>query len=202
MRDKCAHPENCFLEERDLTADIAGLPAYAKSLREKHGKFYGLALCHGITEIRPMQLIELDTLRNMFDVDYFSHIMLAKGFADRRNNIGKGASIVAVSSLGAFISERGMIEYSGAKAALSASMKVLGREVSSNGIRVNCISPSMIKTPMVMSEEIIGVRKEGENLYPFGYGEPADVANMIAYLLSDAAKWITTQNYIVDCGVI
>lgn len=198
MRDKCAHPENCFVESRDLTTDIDQLPAYVKSLREKYGKFRGMAICHGIAAVRPMQMIDYDTMRHIFDCDYFAPMMLAKGFVDKRNNTGRGAALVAISSVAALTNHRGMIEYSGAKASLIASMKALAREVAPFAIRVNTVAPSDIKTPMVLSADShVAVR---ESNYPLGFGNVDDVANMIVYLLSDSAKWITTQNYVIDCG--
>jgi NAD(P)-dependent dehydrogenase (short-subunit alcohol dehydrogenase family) len=197
MREKCAHPENCFIEVKDLTADIAGLPDYVKSLKEKYGKFSGLALCHGITAQRPMQLVDYDTMRNIFDVNYFSTMMFTKGFIDRRNNIGRGASVVAISSYATLGCNRGHSEYAGTKSALSKSMKCIAREVVGFGVRINTVSPSDILTPMTAGARHSDKVKD----YPFGFGEVSDVANMIAYLLSNEAKWITGQDYVIDCLV-
>jgi NAD(P)-dependent dehydrogenase (short-subunit alcohol dehydrogenase family) len=60
-------------------------------------------------------------------------------------------------------------------------------------MRVNCLLPTEIVTPMTG----IPYRK-----YPMGIGEPADVANLAVFLLSGKAKWITGQNYIIDCASI
>lgn len=198
-RNKCEHPENCFIEELDVTSDIDGLPAWVKSMREKYGKFRGMAICHGITDVTPTQLNTYEHMQNIFNCDYFAPIMLTKGFVDRRNNTGRGSTLVAISSYGAMSCNRGMCNYAGAKSALIASMKCIAREVAPFGIRINTVAPSDIKTPMVLNEENYATGRE--NIYPLGYGEVDDVANMIVYLLSDAAKWITTQNYIIDCGV-
>ncbi|MCR5194459.1 MAG: SDR family oxidoreductase [Alphaproteobacteria bacterium] len=201
-KNKCEHPENFFAEELDVTADIDGLPGYVKSLREKYGKFRGMAICHGITDVTPTQMLTYDNIKHVFDCDYFAPIMLAKGFVDRRNNIGRGAALVAISSYGALSCNRGMSNYAGAKSALIASMRCIAKEVVPFGIRVNTVSPSDIKTPMVLSNEFSTVRgADHEKHYPLGYGEVEDVANMVVFLLSDDAKWITTQNYIIDCGV-
>ena len=200
MREKCVHPEHCFIEERDLATDIDQLPAYVKQLREKYGKFRGMAISHGISAVRPMQLIDMDTMQHIFNCDYFAPMMLAKGFVDKRNNTGRGAALVAISSVAAIACNRGMIEYSGAKAGLIASMKALAREVAPFGIRINTVAPSDIKTPMVLNSSS-DVTPETIAGYPLGLGEVDDVANMIVYLLSDAGKWITTQNYVIDCGV-
>lgn len=201
-KQKSEHPENLFIEELDVTADIDGLPAWVKAMREKYGKFRGMAICHGIVDLTPTQMLTYDNIKHVFDCDYFAPIMLAKGFVDRRNNIGRGAALVAISSYGAISCNRGMSNYSGAKSALIASMRCIAKEVVSSGIRINTVAPSDIKTPMVLSNEVSTVRgPEHEKCYPLGYGEVEDVANMIVYLLSDDAKWITTQNYIIDCGV-
>ena len=202
-RNSAAHPDRFFIEEKDVTDDIDGLPEYIKSLKEKYGKFRGLAICHGITKCAGAQMITYDSIKQVFDCDYFAPMMLAKGFADRRNNTGRGAAIVAISSYAANACNRGMIEYSGAKAALRASIKSLARELSPYGIRANTVSPSDIKTPMVLCNEFSTVRgtERGKKYYPLGYGEVEHAANLIAYMMSDAAKWITAQDYIVDCGV-
>jgi NAD(P)-dependent dehydrogenase (short-subunit alcohol dehydrogenase family) len=194
MRAKCKYPENCFVETKDLAEDIEGLPAYVKSLKEKYGKFHGLALCAGINEVKPLQLLSFDEMSHLFNINYFSSVFMAKGFADRRINNGSGSAIVAVSSGASSICEKGHISYSGSKAALCASMKAMATELVKFGIRVNVLSPTEIKTPMTMD----GLDRE--KLYPLGFGEVDDVAAFIAYLLSDKAKWIACQDYIIDCG--
>lgn len=202
-KGKCEHPENCFIEELDVTADIDGLPMWVKSMREKYGKFRGMAICHGITDVTPTQMLTYDNIKHVFDCDYFAPIMLAKGFVDRRNNVGRGAALVAIASFAALSCNRGMSNYAGAKSALIASMKCIAKEVAPFGIRVNTVAPSDIKTPMVLQNEASTVRGEDfEKVYPLGYGEVEDVANMIVYLLSDDAKWITRQSYVIDCGVL
>ncbi len=201
MKEKCKNPENIHLEIKDLAVNIEELPQYMKELKNKYGKFRGLAYCAGIVEVKPLQLIDLTDMKKLFDINYFAPVLMAKGFADKRNNIGKGASAVFISSMAGFISSRGMLTYSGSKAALAASIKSIARELAPFGIRFNCISPSDIVTPMTHGNTpILNIMKEKENKYPMGFGEVSDVSNMIIYLLSDKAKWITTQNYIIDCG--
>ena len=86
---------------------------------------------------------------------------------------------------------------------MSASVKALSRELTQqNGVRINAVLPSMIKTPMTLQVEDLDDNKADieSGLYPFGWGEPNDVANMIVYLLSDKAKFISGQNYVIDSG--
>lgn len=88
--------------------------------------------------------------------------------------------------------------YSGAKSALSASMKSISREVAPYGIRVNCVSPADILTPMTLS--LGEITESKKKLYPMGFGEVEDVANFVAFLLSDKAKWLTGNDYHIDGG--
>lgn len=203
MKTKCKYPENMFLEQKDLTEDIEGLPKYVKSLKEKYGKFSGMAYCAGVSAINPLRTITYEYLTNIFDINYFAPIMMIKSVGDKRNNIGLGTSIVTISSIDAILNSKGQSVYGASKAALSASVKALSRELTQqNGVRINAVLPSIIKTPMTISLENLDANKADieSGLYPFGWGQPNDVANMIVYLLSDKAKFISGQNYVIDSG--
>lgn len=200
MKAKCKNPENVFLEIKDLADDINNLPKYVKSLKEKYGKFSGMAYCAGITDVTPLKILEYDRIKEVFEIDYYAPIYMTKGLVDKRNNIGLGTSIVLISSLAGDASSRGMVAYCGAKAALINSMKCISKEITSFGVRINTVSPSDIATPMTQTGDIKDFVDARLNSYPFGIGEPNDVANMIVYLLSDKAKFISGQNYIVDSG--
>ena len=197
LKTICKYPENIHIEIKDLTENIESLPQYIKDLKDKYGKFSGMAYCAGISNIVPLRALDYSLLQNMFQINYFSPILMTKGVVDKRNNIGNGTSIVVISSIASLCADKGHIAYSGSKAALCASLKSLSKEVIANGIRVNCVLPSNIKTPMT---DIKGYEESQKDLYPLGFGEPSDVANMIVYLLSEKAKFISGQNYVIDAG--
>lgn len=198
MKAKCKHPENVFVEQKELTEDIQGLPAYVKSLKDKYGKLSGMAYCAGITLNQPLQLKDYAISRNLFDIDYFAPMFMTKAFGDKRNTVGRGTSIVLISSTAASCPPRALSDYAGAKAALSQSSRSIAKELAPHGIRINCILPGDIVTPMTLADPEILASKEKS--YPLGVGEVSDVANLVAFLLSDKSKWITGQNYIVDCA--
>lgn len=202
MKAKSQYQENMFLEVKDLTENIEELPAYIKALKEKYGKFSGMAYCAGVTDVTPLKGVSLSSIQNIFNNDYFAPVFMSKGVVDKRNNVGKGTSIVLVSSAAGIVPSKGMVSYCGAKAALINSAKVISKEYSGLGIRINTVSPSDIATPMTQSGNIKDFVETRRELYPFGIGDPKDVANMIVYLLSEQSKWITAQNYIIDCGAI
>lgn len=199
MKAKSKYPENVILEPRDLLSDIAGLSAYIKELKNKYGRFSGLAYCAGIAETNPLQLWDYENSRRFFDINYFAPMAMLKGFGDRRNNIGSGASCVFIASAAALLADKGHITYAGTKAALLTSCRAAAKELTNSGVRVNTIAPTVIKTPMTMGagEEYADSQREK---YPLGFGEVSDVANLVAFLLSDKARWITGQNYVVDCA--
>ena len=93
-----------------------------------------------------------------------------------------------------------MVAYCGAKAALINSSKVIAKEYALAGLRINTVSPSDIETPMTQTGEIKNFVEDRLSQYPFGIGKPEDVANMVIFLLSDKAKWITGQDYVIDCA--
>jgi len=191
MKEKASSSANIYLEQKDLAEDIEELPQFVKALKEKYGKFQGLAYCAGIADLKPLSVSCYADFQKIFAINYFAPVFMLKGFLDRRLNVGQGAAAVMLSSAAAVLSDRGHTAYSGSKAALSSSCACIAKEVAPAGMRVNCLLPSEIATPMTG----IPYRK-----YPMGLGETSDVANMAAFLLSDKAKWITGQNYIIDCA--
>lgn len=203
VKNSCNYPENMHIEVKNLIEDIENLPQYVKELKGKYGKFSGMAYCAGIGILMPIHMLEYKDLQGIIETNYFAPMMFTKGIVDKRNNIGAGTSLVYISSIDALASTKGQCVYSGSKAALSASIKAVAKEVSRFGIRANCVLPSTIKTPMSINPEGNSYNFTEENQldkYPFGWGEPEDVANMIVYLLSDKAKFISGQNYIIDSG--
>src|ERR1043165_8801095 len=78
-------------------------------------------------------------------------------------------------------------------------------ELAAQKIRANCIAPGMVRTKMAnTAEDAFSAErmKEYEAEYPLGWGEPEDVAYGVVYLLSDASRWMTGTNLVMDGGFI
>ena len=111
--------------------------------------------------------------------------------------------IVFISSITSVVGRKAVSAYAASKGALVSACKSIALELSSKGININCISPGTILTPM-MQKVLNGlpeeVKKQRISEFPLGIGEMKDVAYGCIYLLSDAARWITGINLIIDGG--
>ena len=93
------------------------------------------------------------------------------------------------------------VHYSATKSAIIGFTKALAKEVGLSNIRVNCVSPGVIDTPMNahLTNEDLQALKEEIPLYRIGL--PEDVANLVSFLASEKANYITAQDIAVNGGI-
>lgn len=193
------YPQNIFIEQKDLTQNVESLPEYVKTLKDKYGKFKGLACVAGIDKVCTIQMLNKKDIDDVFLINYTVPMLLTKGFADRRNNIGEGANILFIASIAGVYPDKGQIIYGASKAALIAATTAISKETALRKIRCNCISPAWVETEMYKKQkESIGASTEQ---YALGIGQPEDIANLGTFLMSDKARWITATNNILGGGV-
>lgn len=116
--------------------------------------------------------------------------------------LGKGGSIVNTSSWLAHGAFSGSSAYSASKAGLDGMIRALAQEVAPDGIRINNVNPGIIDTPMF---RLAAADAEADRPFikhtPVGrLGTPEDVAEVVVWLSSDAARFVTGQNTLVDGG--
>ena len=162
-------------------------------------------IVHSVGMVRPfpVKFIGQKQINQLFEVNYNSAVLLiSKLFKSKK--INTAASLVFMSSISSRFAHKGGALYAGSKAAINAYSKTIALEYASKKIRSNVISAAMVKTPIfeeaekAVSKEMMD--KHGEN-YPLGFGEPEDIANAIVFLLSNASKWITGTELVMDGGL-
>lgn len=185
-----------------IVADLTDTKQLLELVQEVD-ELQGVVLAAGCMQTLPFAFGTTEKVKQTFDVNYFSTIELLRLLV-KKKKIQQGASIVFVSSVAGV--ERftiGNSIYSASKAAIHAMMKTCAKELAVKRIRVNSVNPGMVNTPLIhggaFSEEEL--EKDVQN-YPLKrYGEPADIANGILFLLSDASSWVTGHALVIDGGV-
>jgi len=203
VRKSCEKPDRFYTQSLDLTNNLDDLPHWMRSLCKKYGKFKGMVLCAGIQQIIPLAALSISQAKELFDINFFAVLALCKGFCDRRVNIGKGSSIVFISSIASITGNSGIIAYSASKGAMNASVRSMAVEMAMQGIRVNAVLPGFVETEMIEKWKNVYDAAYIEKMrkkYPLGLGLPEDVANLCCFLLSEKARWITGQEFVIDGG--
>ena len=172
-------------------------------LTAKISDLNGIVHCAGIVRPFPVKFITKKQIDEIYNINYISTVLLTSKLL-KEKKINKAASLVFVSSISSRFAHKGGALYSASKAGLEIYSKTIAIEFATQKIRSNCIQAAMVKTPLFDTAEQ-AVTKEmmdahGEK-YPLGFGEPTDVANAIIFLLSDASKWITGTNLVMDGGL-
>jgi NAD(P)-dependent dehydrogenase (short-subunit alcohol dehydrogenase family) len=131
--------------------------------------------------------------------------LVAQAAAKAMIAAGTPGAIVAVSSISAWVGAAEQVAYCGTKAGISMLMKALAIVLGPHGIRCNAVLPGAILTPM--SKELLDPASPARQYYldrtPLHrIGEPREVADAIAFLLSDEASYITSSELLVDGGFI
>lgn len=169
------------------------------------GKIDGLVHAAGIGPMCPIGFVEDEEIQRVMKTNYFSFLELMKHYSKAKNRAAR-LSVVAISSVSALAGWGGGVVYCGSKGALSASVRALAMELAPKGVRVNAVCPSNIKTPMYDAGSV--EMNDEDSLkalmakQPLGLGMPEQVASAVAFLLSDAASFITGVNLPVDGGYL
>jgi NAD(P)-dependent dehydrogenase (short-subunit alcohol dehydrogenase family) len=163
------------------------------------GIFFGV----GIHKFTPIRFTKDSTVNELFESNFTSAFKIIR-FISKIAKKDKPLSAVFMSSIASVSSEPGISIYSASKAALNSLVKSSAKELSILSVRINSISAGFVDTEMF---ENIKKNLSDDQLtqltssYPMGIGKPEDIAYLVLYLLSDASRWVTGSNFIIDGGV-
>lgn len=200
---QCEEPSRHMALSVDLSSSD-GLREHVKEVVARMGKISGVVNCAGMSSVTPLKLVNDELLDQFFHTNVYSAINLTKEVT-RVGNYDKegGCSIILFASIMGVCGEKCKTLYSATKGALIAAARSMACELAKNRVRVNVVSPGAIETPINAKLPHMAdpeLRKALEDKHLLGLGECSDISNACIYLLSDAAKWVTGQNLIVDGG--
>lgn len=193
--------ERCLVKKFDLTC-LEDIPLLVNGIRQEYGHIdvlvnnAGIHLKKGMLDVTDdeFQAVITTNLMAVFSISReVGKVMLAQG----------SGNILLISSMAAHYGIPQVIAYTAAKAGIEGMTRAMAVELSPGGIRVNCIAPGFITSPMssgAMNDDPERKRKVLSRTPMGAFGHPEDVADAALFLISEQAKFITGTVLPVDGG--
>lgn len=157
---------------------------------------YGFVHVSGSTELFPIKNSYNEQWIDMFNVNLFSGILIVRELI-KNKYINNFKSAVFISSTLSIFGAKAQSAYCASKAAIDGFVRAAALELAPS-IRINSILPGGVE---IGKQHMVDDYKEKlKSAHPLGFGEPIDIANMVEYLLSEKARWITGQSFMIDGG--
>jgi len=160
----------------------------------------GLVNIAGLTYNALLSMTSMEKMRQCFEVDYFSQILITQ-YVVKAMMRQKSGSIVSVASVAGLDGNPGQVAYSGAKAALVGSTKTMAQELGSLNIRVNAVAPGVIATDMIRDLDENALNRLLAKSALKRKGTPQEVANVLMFLVSDLSSLVTGEVIRIDGGM-
>lgn len=179
--------------------DAKSIESAFKLVVGKYGRIDTLVTCAGGSAREDMcSLIEqkVSIIDDVIMTNLRGSMLCVQQACRFMNNSGGGNLILISSTVGIGGMPR-CSEYAAAKAGVNAFMKSIAMEYGPKGIRCNCVSPGIVQRGTIDDIQLEHIAKTN---WLNSYGKPEDIANMVAYLNSEEASFITGQNFVVDGG--
>lgn len=177
-------------------ADLDGLPAWVQSL----DSIDGLVHSAGIAQVVPFRMISDRHIQSQMDINFKAPMLLTQALL-KAKKINSQASLVYIAAVAQHTAPVGSAGYSATKGALISAVRSLALEAAKQRIRANCVSPGYVRTPMFDRLTATTSVDDFVKLAPLGLIEPEEVAPSVVYLLSQASRWVTRSNLVVDSGL-
>ncbi len=176
------------------------------AVQENYGPLDAIVANAGIAHKVPLAELTDEKWDQTHEIDLKGVIRVCRAAAPAMREAGRGSMIAVSSIMGVAYGWDEHVQYSSAKAGIVGLVRGLAVELAGEGIRVNGIAPGYIRTAQALSEEhSLGPEglEQAAEFIPMGrVGEPEDIADVILFLASDAARYLTGQVIVVDGGLL
>ena len=195
----------CLFQRMDVSSERE-VEAIVQAGSSRFGTIDVLLNVAGIAHESPAHLLKLEDWQRILQVNLTGMFLCAKHVLPGMLQMGRGA-IVNITSVQALFGFPGYPHYAASKGGIISMTRQMAREYAAAGIRVNCIAPGTVDTPMnvqVLSRvaDPEGLRKAWDKMHPLGrIGEPLDIAQGALFLAGDESSWITGQCLSIDGGI-
>jgi len=190
----------CF--SLDVT-EYGKIESVIKESVEKLGKIDGFIHSAGIEITKPLKVMNSKDYEKLFSVNVIAGFEFAKIITKKKYS-NDGSSFIYIASIMSNVGMPALVGYCSSKGAIVSGIRSLACEFSSRKIRFNCISPAHIDDTEMSLGKKLNIGKQAYDdlisLHPLGAGKKEDIANASIYLLSEASRWVTGINLIVDGG--
>lgn len=189
----------------DLTDETAVAAAVAAVLA-RCGRLDVVSNNAGVQRYGDLEATTLAAWDEVMDVNLKSAFLVSRAAAPALKAT-RGA-IVNMASVQAFATQRGVLAYTTSKHALIGLTRSMAIDLAASGVRVNCVAPGSVDTPMLdwaigLDPDPVGLRRSVEAMHPLGrIAQPSEVAECVAFLASDRASFVTGASLVVDGGLL
>lgn len=160
-------------------------------------KLNGLVHCAGIAKPLPLRMMTHSRISEITDTNLTSFALLISMYAKKKYS--DGGSIVGISAVNSHLPQKYMSIYAASKAGLEAVVRTAALELIEQNIRINCVVPGAVDTPMAQGTEPEQLEKIISRQL-LGLTAPEEIANVILFLISNASSAITGASISADGG--
>ena len=183
----------------DITNPEA-VESLVKGTADRFGRLDAAFNNAGTTAYSPIENLMVEDFDRVMSTNVRGVWLLVKHEVEVMRAMGRGGSIVNTSSIAATGGTAGLSVYAASKGALDAMIRVVALEAGPQGVRINNVSPGVIKTPMTAGLPDAALDQVAAHAALKRVGEPEDVSRVAVWLCTDEARFVTGQSILVDGG--